>query len=73
MFLDFSASLDTAAGFADDAYQQLDAEIADFDLIFAFPWPNDEELTARMFERFGADGALLLTYCEQDSVRLRRK
>jgi len=57
----------------DDAYQQLGQEIADFDLIFAFPWPNDEALTARIFDRFGSDGALLLTYCEKDSVRLRRK
>ena len=59
--------------FPDDAYQQLGQQIADFDLIFAFPWPNDEALTARIFDRFGADGALLLTYCEKDSVRLRRK
>jgi hypothetical protein len=57
----------------DSAYDELGQEIADFDVIFAFPWPNDEALTARMFERFAADGALLLTYCETDFVRLRRK
>jgi len=57
----------------DDTYDQLDLEICDFDLIFAFPWPNDEILTAELFDRFAADGALLLTYHETNGVRLRRK
>ena len=51
----------------------LGLEVRDFDLIFAYPWPNDEELTASLFERFAAPGALLLTYDETDAVRLRRK
>ena len=58
---------------ADDAYDELGLEVRDFDLIFAFPWPNDEELTASLFEQFAAVGALLLTYNETDAVRLRRK
>lgn len=58
---------------ADAAYDELGLEVRDFDLIFAYPWPNDEELTASLFERFAAPGALLLTYDEANSVRLRRK
>jgi hypothetical protein len=58
---------------ADDAYDELGLEVRDFDVIFAFPWPNDEELTAELFERFASRGALLLTYCESDALRLRRK
>lgn len=58
---------------SDDAYEQLGLDPRDFDLIFAFPWPNDEELTAQLFERYAARGALLLTYCESESLRLRRK
>jgi hypothetical protein len=58
---------------ADNAYDELGLEVRDFDLIFAYPWPNDEELTASLFERFAAVGALLLTYNETDAVRLRRK
>ena len=58
---------------ADQAYEELGLEIRDFDMVFAFPWPNDEELTAKLFERFAARGALLLTYCESNSLRLRRK
>jgi hypothetical protein len=58
---------------ADDAYDELGLEVRDFDLIFAFPWPNDEELTASLFEHFAAEGALLLTYVESEAVCLRRK
>ena len=58
---------------ADHTYAELGLEIRDFDVVFAFPWPNDEELTAGLFERFAARGALLLTYSELSSVRLRRK
>jgi hypothetical protein len=58
---------------ADNTYDELGLEVRDFDLVFAYPWPNDEELTASLFERFAADGAMLLTYDETDAVRLRRK
>lgn len=58
---------------ADHAYDELGLEARDFDVIFAYPWPNDEELTAELFERFAAHGALLLTYSEPSSIRLRRK
>jgi len=58
---------------ADHAYDELGMEVRDFDVVFAFPWPNDEELTAELFERFAARGALLLTYCESNPIRLRRK
>jgi hypothetical protein len=58
---------------ADQTYDELGLEVRDFALIFAFPWPNDEELTAELFERFAARGALLLTYSDSNSMRLRRK
>ena len=58
---------------ADRAYEELGLEVRDFDVVFAFPWPNEEELTAELFERFAARGALLLTYCDSNPIRLRRK
>lgn len=58
---------------ADDAYAELGRDLSDFDFVFAFPWPNDEELTTVIFERFACDGALLLTYDEVAAYRLRRK
>ena len=67
---DGELSLDTRT---DDAYFDLGLDVHDFDVVFVFPWPNDEQLMLDLFEHFAADGALLLTYNELDSVRLRRK
>lgn len=63
-------SLDTEA---DDAYKDLGMEVCDFDIVFAYPWPNDEALTAAIFDKFAAVGALLLTFADPDRIRLRRK
>lgn len=56
-----------------DGYHQLDAEISDFDLFFAFPWPGEQHVFEQIFERFAADGALLLTYQGIEQLRLQRK
>lgn len=58
---------------ADDAYGELGLDPDDFDLIFAYPWPGEEDVIDSLFEYFAADGALLLTYVEVDSVHVRRK
>jgi hypothetical protein len=39
----------------------------------AYPWPGEEYLITSLFEKYAAEGALLLTYNYLDSVRLRRK
>ncbi|WP_164102604.1 methyltransferase domain-containing protein [Candidatus Laterigemmans baculatus] len=65
-----SLSLETSA---DDAYDELGLELADFDLVFVYPWPNDEALTLKLFEQYAADGALLLTYDESNQTRLYRR
>ena len=58
---------------SDDAYEQLGNELADFDVVFCYPWPNDEEVTARVFDRFASVGAILLTFDEYVGYRARRK
>ena len=58
---------------ADDAYDQLGHELEDFDVVFSFPWPTDADLTANIFERYAAVGALLLTFDEGEGYRVRRK
>jgi len=47
--------------------------INDFDLVFAYPWPNDVELTHQVFDRCAARGALLLAYYDDDAIALYRK
>jgi hypothetical protein len=55
-------------------YDALAADPADFDLIFAYPWPGEEHVIDGLFERYGAVSALLLTYHGgREDIRLRRK
>ncbi len=56
-----------------DPYAEMDMEIADFDLVFAYPWPGEERVIERLFDRFAANGALLMTYNGHEGVRLFRK
>ena len=45
----------------------------DFDVIYVYPWPEEEHAMCTLFERHAAPGALLLSYHGQEAVRLRRK
>jgi len=45
----------------------------DLDVVFAYPWPDEERLTRDLFERYAAVGALLVTYHGGDRFRVRRK
>lgn len=63
------AWLDTdAAGI----YPEWDLEIADFDVIFAYPWPDEEAFLLELFARHGGTGALLLSH-HGDDLQLWRK
>jgi hypothetical protein len=53
--------------------EQLGVGPDDFDVIFAYPWPDEEEVIGGLFERHAAQGAVLLTYHGGDDLRLRRK
>ena len=55
------------------SYDQMDLEIDDFDVVFAYPWPGEERVIERLFERFASDGALLMTYNGAEGVRLFRR
>jgi SAM-dependent methyltransferase len=56
-----------------DSYGDLDLEPEDFDLIYAYPWPGEEQVIFDLFENCAAIGSLLLTYHSQDGLRLQRK
>jgi hypothetical protein len=47
---------------AADAHEELGLDVADFGVIFAYPWPDEERLTERIFEQHAAAGAVLVTY-----------
>jgi hypothetical protein len=56
-----------------DGYDELELDPDDFDIIFAYPWPGEEQVLFDLFAECAAVGALLLTYHGQDGLRLMRK
>jgi hypothetical protein len=58
---------------ADSAYEELDLDPDDMDVIFAYPWPDEEHVTGELFDRYGGACAILATYHGGDDFRLRRK
>ncbi len=56
-----------------NAYEDLRLDPDDFDIVFAYPWPGEEWLVEKLFERYAVVGAILMTYNGKDGVRLQRK
>ena len=54
------------------AYEELDMEIRDFDLIYAYPWPNERTLYHDIMREFGRQDALLLSYDAREGVEMVR-
>ena len=55
------------------AYEELGLGPDDFDCIFAYPWPGEDDVVTAVFNRYAARGAVLLTYHGQDGLLVRRK
>jgi hypothetical protein len=56
-----------------EVYEELGEPLDEFDVIYAYPWPDEEELTARLFEHYAGEGALLITYHANGDLLVRRK
>lgn len=56
-----------------EVYEELGEALDAFDVIYAYPWPDEEELTARVFEHYAGEGALLITYHANGDLLVRRK
>jgi len=57
----------------DYAYEDLGLEPSDMDVVFVYPWPDEEAVTAELFNRYAGTGAVLATYHGGSDFRLRRK
>jgi hypothetical protein len=72
-------NLDGGNGFSwlttegDGTQEEMGLEPDDFDVIFAYPWPDEEHVIAELFEQHAKMGAVLVTYHGDDDLRLRRK
>jgi protein-L-isoaspartate O-methyltransferase len=58
---------------ANSAQQEWGLVPADFDAVFAYPWPDEEHVIAALFERYATAGAVLLTYHGEQHLSVRRK
>ena len=54
-------------------HEALGAGPEEFDVVYAYPWPDEEGLVADVFEARARPGALLLTYHGESGMRLRRQ
>jgi hypothetical protein len=55
------------------AVDEVDVQIDDFDVIFAFPWPNEEDMFLQLFAEGAAHGAVFITYHALEDFRVYRK
>jgi len=55
------------------AYEELGRDPDDLDVVFAYPWPDEERVIEDLFDNFAAVGSLLLMHHEYQTVRLKRK
>lgn len=52
------------------AYDELGFELADFDLIYAYPWPGEEDWLLDLLRRYARPDAILLTYDAAEGFRI---
>ena len=56
-----------------DGYATLGLDLDDFAIVYAYPWPGEDDFHEAVFDRFAARGALLMLFCGPNDVRLYRK
>ena len=54
------------------AYDELDMELRDFDIVYAYPWPDEHSLFHSIMRQFGCQNALLLSYDVRDGMEVTR-
>lgn len=68
-----SGDFATLATGVSSAYDELGLDVEDFAVIYAYPWPGEEQTVERIFEAYAARGALLVTYRGMNHIYLHRK
>lgn len=53
-----------------DAYAEMGLDLADFDLVYAYPWPGEEEWLIELVRRFGGPRTRLMVYTVRDGFEL---
>ncbi len=56
-----------------DCYAELELDPEDFDVVFTYPWPGEEQVIFDLFASCAAVGTLLVSYHGQEGLRVQRK
>ncbi len=56
-----------------NAYDTLELDLDDFAIIYAYPWPGEDDFLEAVFAHYAADGAYLMMFCGPNDVRLLRR
>ncbi len=51
-------------------YDELDMELRDFDLVYAYPWPDEHALFHSIVRQFGNSSSLFLSYDAREGIDL---
>jgi hypothetical protein len=54
------------------AYEQLGRKLSDFDLVYAYPWPEEHQLYQNVMRKYGGPNSLFLTYDVRRGMELHR-
>lgn len=54
-------------------YDQIGLDLDDFAIVYAYPWPGEDDFHEAVFDRYAARGALLMLFCGPNDVRVSRK
>lgn len=55
-----------------DAYDDLEMDLEDFDLVYGYPWPGERLFFMDIMQRFGRSGALFMTYDVREGIIVER-
>jgi hypothetical protein len=57
---------------APDGYDQFDMRLDDFDVVYAYPWPDEHAVFADMLRGRGRPGGIFLTYDVREGMQKKR-
>ena len=53
-----------------DAYAEIGLDLADFDLVYAYPWPGEEDWLIELVRRHGGPRTRLMIYTVRDGYEI---
>jgi hypothetical protein len=59
-------------GLGESGYLKLQLPLDEFDIVYGFPWPNEEPMMVDLMKRYGRSDALLVTHSVNNGMRKYR-